>query len=179
VAFPDRVETERLVLRRWREDDRAAWAAIWADPDVRSALSPPPDEGFADWRLERHLRHWELHGFGLWAIEVGGEVAGFAGLSHPDFVAGLDDAVEVGWTLRRPFWGRGYATEAAGVAIEAAFAHIQLDELISLIAADNLRSIAVARRVGMRHDRDVLHATLDLVLGVYVTRRTTGSTADR
>jgi RimJ/RimL family protein N-acetyltransferase len=162
ALIPERLETGRLVLQRWREQDRAAFASIWADPDVWRSIGPgvtgaPFDTGYAEARFEHHLRHWDQHGFGLWlAQESGsGEVAGWVGPSHPTYVPELAEAVEIGWTLRRPFWGRGIATEGAAAALQTAFAHLELDEVISLINPGNSRSSAVAERLGMSQGQAV------------------------
>jgi RimJ/RimL family protein N-acetyltransferase len=161
TGFPERVETERLVLRRWLDGDRDAVLGIWADPDVWRAIGPgavglPFDAEYPSSRFRHHLSHWERYGFGLWLAEPreSGEVAGWVGAAHPDFLPDLADAVEIGWTLRRPFWGRGLASEAAAAAAEAAFAHLALDEVVSLIGPTNTRSMAVAERLGMSPDRD-------------------------
>jgi RimJ/RimL family protein N-acetyltransferase len=75
--------------------------------------------------------------------------------------------VEIGWSLRRPFWGRGLATEAAAAAVEAAFAHLAPRRVVSLIAPANRRSIAVAERLGMREDGRVRHGERGFELCVY------------
>jgi RimJ/RimL family protein N-acetyltransferase len=159
LAFPERVETERLVLRRWTGGDREAWAAIWTDPAVWSALRPglPIDRDFALERFEHHAAHWNEHGFGLWAAEdrASGQVAGWSGASHPTFVPELASEVEIGWSLRRPFWGRGLASEGAAAGIAAAFGHLDVPRVISLIARDNERSERVAAGLGLRHVSDV------------------------
>jgi RimJ/RimL family protein N-acetyltransferase len=173
LGFPERVETPRLVLRRWAEEDREALAAIWSDPDVWRSLRPgvPFQPRVGEERLHHHIRHWDVHGFGLWALveRASGEVAGWAGASHPSFVPEVAEEVEIGWTLRRPFWGRGLATEAASEAVEASFAHLDRDTLISLIDPGNERSIAVARRLGMTEGRTV--GTAGLTLRVYSISR--------
>jgi RimJ/RimL family protein N-acetyltransferase len=162
ARFPERFETTRLVLRRWREEDRAAFLAIWADPAVWRAIGPgvtgaPYDADYAAGRFDHHTRHWEQHGFGLWAAQerASGEVAGWVGPSHPTYVPELADAVEIGWTLRQPFWGRGLASEGASAALDAAFADLGVDELVSLINSANARSIAVAKTLGMSEQREV------------------------
>jgi RimJ/RimL family protein N-acetyltransferase len=162
TGFPERLETERLVLRRWLEADRDAVLGIWADPDVWRAIGPgavgvPFDAGYPASRFAHHLGHWERHGFGLWLAEPRGaeEVAGWVGAAHPTYIPSLAGAVEIGWTLRRPYWGRGLASEGAAAAAEAAFAHLAVDELVSLIGPTNARSIAVAERLGMSPTREV------------------------
>jgi len=91
--------------------------------------------------------HWQLRGFGLWAVAERdtGLLAGRVGCWQPEGWPGL----EIGWTLRRRFWGRGYATEAALAALEYAFARLGQERVISLIRPDNGPSIAVALRLGM------------------------------
>jgi RimJ/RimL family protein N-acetyltransferase len=172
VRFPERVQTARLTLRRWQAADRDAFAAIWADPDVARRLRPdsPADEAVAGARFEHHLRHWEKHGFGLWASEdrARGEVVGWVGPAHPTFLPELADAVEIGWTLRRRFWGRGLATEGARVAVSKSFECLGLDEVISLIDPANRRSIAVAERLGMTGTRTARHPDMGIDLRVYV-----------
>jgi RimJ/RimL family protein N-acetyltransferase len=172
--FPERLETERLVLRRWQKDDRAAVIEIWADPDVWSAIGPGVmgmrfDTAYAVGRFEHHLSHWEQHGFGLWLAQerTSGQVAGWVGAAHPTYVPDLADAVEIGWTLRRRFWGQGLASEGAAAAVQTTFAHALLDEVISLINPANARSISVAERLGMSPARDIRRPDTGEVLRLY------------
>jgi RimJ/RimL family protein N-acetyltransferase len=171
MPFPARVETERLLLRRWTERDRGAWLGVWGDPGVWASLRPGlrPDPRHALARFEHHLRHWDEHGFGLWAAEesASGVVAGWVGASHPDFVPELAHEVEIGWALRRPFHGRGLATEGARAAVAAAVAELAPERLVSLVAPDHRRSIAVAERIGMREQGRVRHTDGGFDLCVY------------
>jgi RimJ/RimL family protein N-acetyltransferase len=159
VSFPETVETERLRLRRLRPSDREALELIWSDADVWRALRPGRsfEPGFVRARLDHHLRHWEKHGFGVWVAELTGarEVVGWLGASHPDRLPELSKEIEIGWTLRRPFWGQGLASEGAAAAVAAAFRHLETNHVISLIGSSNRRSVAVAKRLGMRLDREV------------------------
>lgn len=172
--FPELVETERLVLSRWREQDWAAFLAIWADPDVWSAIGPgvsgaPFDAGYAASRFEHHIGHWQRYSFGLWRAQerASGEIAGWVGPAHPTYVPELADAVEIGWTLRRPFWGRGLASEGAAVALKAAFDHLGVERVVSLINPSNVRSIAVASAAGMTLARHVRRPDTGEVMRVY------------
>jgi RimJ/RimL family protein N-acetyltransferase len=171
MRYPETVETARLRLRRICDGDEQSFAAIWADPHVWRALRPgaPFDPQHAARRFRHHLGHWEAHGFGLWMLEDRheGQIAGLAGASHPDFVHGLAGEIEIGWSLRQPFWGRGIATEAAQAAVAAAFEHLRPPRLISLIDPANARSIAVAERVGMRRAELVVHDELGIELCLY------------
>ena len=178
VAYPELVETARLRLRRWRHDDAAAAAAIWADAAVWDVLGAGHDRGRAQVAASSHSRqagHWDDHGFGFWLIEAAGQpgVVGWCGAWYPDFVPDLRGEIEIGWTLRRPFWGRGYATEAARAAVATTFEHLEPARVISLIAPGNHRSAAVATRLGMRLAGDT-RTERDLTLGVYELARPAG-----
>jgi RimJ/RimL family protein N-acetyltransferase len=171
LPFPERVETERLILRRWRPGDLDAYLAIWADPAVRGQLWPgkPPDPEHLASRFQHQLDHWRQHGFGLWhAIQrATDESAGWIGAWYPDFIPELVGEIEIGWALRRPFWGHGLATEGARAAADSAATHLNPPRLISIINPANTRSISVASRLGMGRARAVRHPQLDIELDVY------------
>jgi RimJ/RimL family protein N-acetyltransferase len=145
---------DRVCLRQWRDEDREAFAAMNSDARVmkffRSHLSRIESDAMVD-----HIqKHFSEHGFGLWAIEVP-DVApfiGFAGLSGAGFSAHFTPCVEVGWRLAFEHWGRGYATEAARLALSYGFGTLALSEVVSFTSATNHRSRAVMERLGMRRD---------------------------
>ena len=142
------IETARLVLRPFAEGDLDAYAALCADAEVmRYVADGRTLDRETAWRqIAMFLGHWTLRGHGLWALEpkAGGPMIGFAGLWSPEGWPGI----EIGWRLARPAWGRGYATEAATVVRDWAFADPRLDPLVSVIDQDNARSIRVAEKIG-------------------------------
>jgi RimJ/RimL family protein N-acetyltransferase len=148
------LETERLLLRRWREEDRGGFAALNADPLVMEHFPAPLTRARSDLLLDMFDRDFEATGFGIWAVEelCSGELVGFAGLARVSFLAHFTPAVEVGWRLVPRAWGRGYATEAATAALAFGFETIGLDAVVSFAATTNRRSIAVMERLGMTHD---------------------------
>lgn len=148
------IETERLVLRAWREEDRAPFAALNADPEVTEFLPRPITREASDALVDRIEGHFAEHGFGLWAIEVRatGEFVGFTGLDWKTFPAHFTPAVEVGWRLSRPAWGHGYATEAARAALDHGFGPAGLDEIVSMTTVANTRSRRVMERLGLTRD---------------------------
>lgn len=153
---PDDVDirTERLLLRRWRKDDRAAWAAMNADPQVMRHFPATLSREAADAAFEGFGAHFEQHGFGLWAVERRAErdFIGFVGLNTVSFEAHFTPAVEIGWRLARHAWGHGYATEAARAVIRFAREQTDLPELVSFTSPDNEPSWRVMKRIGMTHD---------------------------
>ncbi|MEO3803275.1 GNAT family N-acetyltransferase [Nonomuraea sp. B1E8] len=148
------METERLIMRRWRDTDRAPFAAMNADPEVMEHFPATLTREQSDTMIDRIEQGFDRHGYGLWALEVreSGLFIGFAGLVLQTFDAPFLPAVEIGWRLARPAWGHGYATEAARRAAAYAFAEAGLDAIISMTAARNARSRAVMERLGMTRD---------------------------
>jgi RimJ/RimL family protein N-acetyltransferase len=158
------IETERLILRRWRAGDLALYAAMMADPEVTYWLGGGQSEAEAKAHVVRMESMFESEGFGIWALErkADGAFLGSAGLAVIREDIPLAPAIEVGWRLARDAWGHGYATEAARAAIDDGFARLGLAEIVTFTAASNLRSQAVMERLGLERDptRDFDHPKL-------------------
>jgi RimJ/RimL family protein N-acetyltransferase len=148
------LRTQRLLLRAWRAEDRAPFAALNADPRVMEHLPALLSGRQSDALAARSERHFERHGFGPWAVEVTGVAPfiGFVGLVVPAFEAHFTPCIEIGWRLAADHWGQGYATEAALASARHAFDVVGVEQLISFTASQNVRSQAVMRRIGMTHD---------------------------
>src|SRR5215468_11052387 len=148
------LRTERLILRRWRPADRQPFAALNADARVMEYFSAVLNREESDALAKQIDEHFELHGFGLWAVEVPGVApfAGFVGLSVPRFEAHFTPCVEIGWRLAREHWGRGYATEGAVAALAFGFRDLGLTEIVSFTAPANQPSRRVMSRLGMTRD---------------------------
>jgi RimJ/RimL family protein N-acetyltransferase len=148
--MPITLETERLTLRKFRESDWEPYAVMCADPEVMRYLGTGGTLSRDDsWRaIASMLGHWQLRGFGMWALESKetGELVGRAGFIYPAGWPGF----ELGWVLGKPYWGRGYATEAAREAMRWAYEVLKRDRFISLIRKANKPSIKVAERLGSK-----------------------------
>jgi RimJ/RimL family protein N-acetyltransferase len=134
-----------------RLEDFEDYASMWADPEVTQFVSVDgkPMSRFAAWQsVTAQVGHWHLRGFGMFTmVERGtGAFVGRVGPWHPEGWPGL----EIGWTLQRRHWGRGYATEGARSCISYAFNELNQDRIISFILPENVRSIRVAERLGER-----------------------------
>jgi RimJ/RimL family protein N-acetyltransferase len=169
------LETQRLVLRRWRDADVAPLAAIHGDAEVMRwigdgsvADEPRTAAAVADWE-----RHWDERGFGLYAVELRGtgELAGFVGLAVPAFLPEIMPAVEIGWRLGRAHWGRGLATEAARAVLHHAFTAQGQDRIVSIHQVGNVASERVMHKLGMRLDRETVHASAGRPVRVYAITR--------
>ena len=148
---PDSIRTERLVLRRWQDEDLEPFAELNGDAEVMAHMPSLLDRGESDALAARISEQFERRGFGLWAVEVPGVAPfiGFVGLSVPRFSAHFTPCVEVGWRLGRTHWGKGYATEAAQASLAFGFDNLGLEEIVSFTVPANTRSIAVMERLGM------------------------------
>ena len=154
MSLPESLRTDRLLLRRWRVEDRAPFAALNADPVVMehypALLTTEESNAFVD-RIEATFAADQL---GLWAVEVQdtGACIGYVGLWPATFPAPFTPAVEVGWRLAAAAWGAGYAPEAARAATRDGFDRLGLSEIVSFTAVANERSQRVMQKLGMVRD---------------------------
>lgn len=148
------LRTPRLLLRPWRESDLAPFAALNVDPPVLEHLPGPLSRVESDALAARIGEHFARHGFGLWALEAPGVAPflGMAGLNVPSFEAPFTPCVEIAWRLAAEYWGRGYATEAAGSALRFGFERLGRREIVSFTVPANLRSRRVMEKLGLRRD---------------------------
>ncbi|MGC9962305.1 MAG: GNAT family N-acetyltransferase [Acidimicrobiales bacterium] len=152
------LHTDRLLLRRWRPEDRAPFAELNADPAVMEFFPSSLAAAESDALAERADAAFDTDGFGLFAVEVlgGDPFVGFVGLNafSNDEPSPLPFApgVEVGWRLARHVWGRGYAPEAARACLAFGFEAIGIEEIVSFTSVINERSRQVMRKIGMHYD---------------------------
>jgi RimJ/RimL family protein N-acetyltransferase len=154
ISIPT-LSTPRLTLRCFTAADLDALAAIHADPEVNRYIGDgSPADRVTTWRaLAGMLGHWQLRGYGRWALieQATGRLIGQVGLHNPEGWPGL----EAGWLLARDRWGHGFATEAGHAVLAYAFGQLGADHLISLIRPANTASIRVAQRLGERLEREM------------------------
>jgi RimJ/RimL family protein N-acetyltransferase len=148
------IETRRLILRPWRDADRAAFAAMNADPEVMHDYPAPLTRAESDAKLDRYQANIERLGYGRWVIERREDAAffGYTGImpifdDHP-----CAPGVEIGWRMIRAAWGSGFAGEAAAAALSDGFGRMGFAEIIAYTGVTNLRSQAVMRRLRMARD---------------------------
>src|SRR5262245_41864802 len=142
------LRTARLLLRQWKEEDWAPFAAMNADARVMEHFPGLLSREESDQRVAGILRHFEERGFAQWAVEIPGVTpfAGFVGLSAPTFEAAFTPCVEIGWRLAAEYWGRGYATEGALAALEFGFNELDLAQILSWTVPENWRSRRVMEK---------------------------------
>jgi len=145
------IETLRLTLRPFSQDDLDEFAAINADPEAMRYIGDgkPQSREQTQVRLNGILDHYRQHGFGLFAMvdKTSGEFVGFCGLQHLDNTS----EIEVGYRLARKFWGLGLATEAARACLQYGFQELRLDRIVAVIQPGNAQSKSVAAKIGMKY----------------------------
>ncbi len=146
--------TSRLILRSWMDSDRLPFAEMSGDADVMEYLRPLATREASDAWIDFEINHQASHGFCLWAVEsrASGLFMGAVGLLRIGFEARFTPAVEIGWRLARPFWGQGFAVEAARASLQFGFDQVRLTEIVAYANIRNGRSRQVMAKLGMSHD---------------------------
>lgn len=150
------IETERLLQREWRDEDRATFAAINADPRVREFFPTLLTREESDASIDRFQESQRRNGFCFWAAEMRdlSAMIGFIGLQEPSFqLPGTSESTaEIGWRLAPEVWGQGLATEGARAALRFAFEKIRMAQVVAITVPKNVRSRRVMEKLGMRHN---------------------------
>ncbi len=158
-----RLETERLILRPFQESDLGELALINRDPDVRAfADSGVKDREQTKQRLDVVLEHWRKHGFGLWAVILKAE-GRFVGWCGVGYFHGVGDA-ELSYTLAKPYWGQGLATEATRAVVDHAFRQLGLPRILAHARTQNTASHRVMEKIGMTFQRNAQYSGKDAVV---------------
>jgi RimJ/RimL family protein N-acetyltransferase len=157
------LETPRLFLRRWTFADRDVFRRMTQDPNTMRYLhdGAPLTDAQSDEALRSTIDRYDRLGFGDWAIveKQTGEVAGESGLDHIEGTS----TVEIGWMLLPQFWGRGFGFEAASAVKQYAAGTLGLKHLTALVRPGNLRSIALAAKLGLRETGRTLHRNHEML----------------
>ncbi|WP_284123858.1 GNAT family N-acetyltransferase [Parerythrobacter aestuarii] len=145
------LETERLVLRPWKNEDRAPFAAMNADPEVMRYFLSTLGSSESDALVDRIRDHFVSRGFGLFALErkSDGAFLGFTGLSRGPDNTPVAEETEIGWRLARKFWRQGLAYEAASACIDWAWRSTDLSRIVSFTSGENEPSRCLMQKLGL------------------------------
>ena len=148
------IETDRLRLRQWIDDDRALFAELNADPQNMEFFPSPILRSDSDIFIDKMIALIEENGWGLFSVEINetNEFIGFIGLAVPSYKTHFTPCTEIGWRLHKKYWGNGYATEGAKAVLNFAFNTLHKEEIVSFTSNLNIPSISVMKRIGMTRD---------------------------
>lgn len=169
------IETARLILRGWRDGDRAAWHAIVSDPRVMATIGPLQTRADSDAFIDRMIAAEAERGWFLWAVErrADGAMIGFCGLNPGPDDTPVAGAIEIGWRLDADAWGQGYARESAEAVLDWAWENLTDDRVAAITSVGNARSWGLMERLGMTRDPagDFAHPSVpdDSVLKPHIT----------
>ena len=147
------LETERLILRSWRPEDKAPLAALDGDPEVMRYYPEPLSPEKSAEQMQRMQQRIDANGYGLWAAELKstGECVGMIGLNEPDYDLPCGPCTEVGWRLAKHVWGQGLAPEGAWAALDFGFRELGRDEIFAFTSVVNQPSRRVMEKLGMQY----------------------------
>lgn len=157
------LDTERLILRNWKDSDLMPFIELNMDSRVMEFFPNILSEDETRAMVCRIKKHIEENGFGLWAVEIKetGEFIGYVGLSTVNFKEDFTPCIEVGWRLACRFWGKGYAQESARECIKYGFNRLNLKEVFSFTSVLNTKSINVMQKIGMKYMKEFDHPNVE------------------
>ena len=162
------LETQNLKLREFSQDDLNDLAAMVADEDQMRFYPRPKTRDEASAWISRNLSLYREYGFGFWFIESlsTSDFLGYCGI-RPLALQGASE-IEIGWHIKKTFWNRGIATEAAMAVRDLAFRRFALSRLVAIIHPDHIASRRVAENIGM-HDEKTTILDDDYPAMIYAT----------
>lgn len=160
--FPKYYETERLILREWKEGDLPLLLKMNQDEEVMKYFPATLSKEENDLLASKLIHHFDEYGYGAWAAEekTSGRFMGLIGLSHPSFEASFTPCVEIAWRLHKAFWNKGYATEGAIKVLDIAFRTLGIEEVYSFTTLQNIPSEKVMKKIGMKKLGTFIHPNL-------------------
>lgn len=157
------IETPRLILRNWQEDDLKPFRELNSDEEVMRYFPKTYSLEETDAFYRAIIKEFEEYNYGLYAVEIkeSNEFIGFIGFHRATFEADFTPCIEIGWRLKRDAWGKGYATEGAKACLEYGFKNLNFKEVYSFTAKINKPSQNVMKKIGMHYVKDFNHPKID------------------
>ena len=157
------LETERLSLRTWKQDDLSNLLELCSDPEVMRYFPNTLDEQGTKAFLKRLMEMYDKHGYTYFAAEQKdtGAFVGFIGLAYQDYASPCTPAIDIGWRLLPEAWGNGFATEGAKACLAFGFQAKKLDTIVSVCSTTNVASERVMQRIGMTKGGAFKHPMLE------------------
>lgn len=158
------IQTDRLHLRLWKEDDISKLIAMNQDENVMQYFLSTMTEEASIAFFNRVQKHFNENGFGLYVVEdkLSQTFLGYTGFMIADFESDFTPCVEIGWRFNKEYWGQGLATEAAVACLEFGFSKLNFSKVHSFTSMHNHKSEAVMQRIGMHKIGEFNHPKLPI-----------------
>ena len=155
-------QSDRLGFRNWTDADLTCLSEMNADAEVMRYFPNTLTKQESAVQLNRYRQHFEDKGYTYFAVELltTGECIGFIGLMYQDFEAAFTPAVDIGWRLKKEFWGQGYATEGAKRCLAFAKNTMKVNKIIAICTIQNINSEHVMQKIGMTKKEVFVHPKL-------------------
>jgi len=156
------ITTERLGLREWQAADLESLAELCADPEVMRYFPETLSFEQSKSLFDRLQKCYLDHDFTYFVVELkeNREFIGFAGMLDQTYEAPFTPCIDIGWRLKKAFWGNGYATEAASACLDFAFQKKNLNEIYSVCPSKNIASESIMTKIGMKYEGSFKHPAL-------------------
>ncbi|MGR2825623.1 GNAT family N-acetyltransferase [Acinetobacter sp. 1124_18A] len=153
------LETERLLLRQWKDSDKLPFMDMSMDPEVMTYLPTLLTEEESLKLIQIASEIIDRNKWGIWAVELKdtNEFIGFIGLHNQPVLFDFSPCIEIAWRLAKKHWGKGYATEGAKATLEYAFKKLKLSKVVSFTATVNKPSESVMKKIGMTKVKEFVH----------------------
>ena len=154
--------SSRLGFRNWLKEDLTAFAELNADKEVMEHFPKTLTKLETEDLLQRLQKQYDERGYTYFATELlaTGELIGFIGLCYQDYETTFNPSVDIGWRLKKSFWGKGYATEGAKKCLAYGFDDLELKRIIAVCTINNTKSSKVMEKIGMKKQGEFAHPKL-------------------
>ncbi len=158
------LQTKRLALRKWIDEDFIPFGAMNKDADVMKYFPSTLTDDETASTIKRIEAHFDKHGFGLFAIEKlpTREFIGYTGFMIPSFECFFTPCVEIGWRIKKAEWNKGYAAEAAEACLQYGFKILQFEKIYSFTSLINKASEKVMQKIGMIKEGEFNHPDISV-----------------
>lgn len=154
------IETVRLKLRHFTPEDFDDLFRLYTDPEVMRYLSPRTREQ-TQASLCKHIQHWQEQNFGMWAV-IDKQTSKMIGRCGLGFLENTPE-VELGYVFDKSYWNMGLATEASKATLKYGFEEVKLERIVAIAKPENIASVRVIQKVGMKYEKNAHHYGVDVV----------------
>lgn len=168
--------TDRLTLRSWTEADTLFMDELVSDSAVMEYLIKPSIlENHSANLIQKYIKHHYMHQFGplICFDNITGEFVGAAAIRYIEDPLPFEPSVEIGWIIKRNYWGQGYANEIGKQLFKIAFKDVGLQKIVAIVSSHNVKSIKALEKLYMTVELEFTHPHREIKLNPYLLYKIT------